>query len=155
MKRTKHAKLAILWSTPNTLMFWSTPSTQIFWSTPSTPFHEARQACKPVKHASTSSTPSTRARQAREHAKHVKHTKDASAQAHHLADSTFFHPLDLGRPTLNEHPLPHPLQQTMEQQPHHTCERMKPKQKQTNSRHIQIDHGFLVRFSLQLQKLFN
>ena len=40
----------------------------------------------------------------------------------------FFHSLDLGRPVLNE--SLHPLQQTMEQQPHRTYERSKLKQKQ-------------------------
>ena len=42
----------------------------------------------------------------------------------------FPNPLDLGRPILNE-PSPHhhhPLQQTMEQQPHRACERRKSKQ---------------------------
>ena len=44
----------------------------------------------------------------------------------------FLHFLDLGCPILNEPPppLPHPPQQTMEQQPHPGCERKKSKQKQ-------------------------
>ena len=40
-----------------------------------------------------------------------------------------FHPLDLRRPILNK-PAPHPLQQTIEQQPHRVCEWAKSKQKQ-------------------------
>ena len=44
-----------------------------------------------------------------------------------------FHPRDLGRPILNEPPSPflpssHPLQHTMEQQPHRACELTKSKQ---------------------------
>ena len=42
----------------------------------------------------------------------------------------FFHPLDLGRPILNEPLAPYLLQQTMEQQPHRACQRTKSKQKQ-------------------------
>ena len=52
----------------------------------------------------------------------------------------YFHPLDHGRPTLNNL-LPHPLQQTMEQQPQRACEQNQNKSK-TNSRHIQTDHAF-------------
>ena len=36
----------------------------------------------------------------------------------------FFHPLDLGRPTLNE-PSSHLLQQTIEQQSYRACEQTK------------------------------
>ena len=44
--------------------------------------------------------------------------------------SKIFNPLGIGRPIFNE-PLPsHPLQQTMEQQPHCACERTRLKQKQ-------------------------
>ena len=35
-----------------------------------------------------------------------------------------------------------PLQQTMEQQPHRACEQTNSKQKQNQSRHIQIYHAF-------------
>ena len=43
--------------------------------------------------------------------------------------ANFFYFLDLGSPILNE-PNPHPLHQTMEEQPHHAWERTKSKQKQ-------------------------
>ena len=43
----------------------------------------------------------------------------------------FLHPVDLGRPILNEHP--NPLQQNMQQQPHRVYERTKSKQKQNQA----------------------
>ena len=67
----KHAKHAIL---------YSTPSTPIFWSTPSTPFHGARQARKHVKHTKHVSRESTRARQTGEHTKHAKHASTPSSR---------------------------------------------------------------------------
>ena len=73
LRHAKHAKQAILWSTPSTLFYevrqtphsmkhtkhvkcvilWSRPSMPIFWSTPSLPFHKAHQKRKQAKHAST------------------------------------------------------------------------------------------------------
>ena len=60
-------KHAILWNTPNTLLYEARQARQFFEARRSTPFYEARQA--------------------REHAKHVKHARHASTQPRHLADS--------------------------------------------------------------------
>ena len=51
----------------------------------------------------------------------------------------FFHPLDLGRPILNEHPLPpahlpHPLQQTMDN--NQTVNVNEPIQNKTKPSHV-------------------
>ena len=64
MKHAKHAKHAIVWSTPT------------FWGTSSTPFHGARQARKHLKHAKYASTPNTWVGQARK-----------ASKTRHLADS--------------------------------------------------------------------
>ena len=51
----------------------------------------------------------------------------------------WLHPLELGRPILDESLPPYPPQQTMEQQLHRASEQTKSKQK---VRHIQIDDAF-------------